>query len=634
MPELLIDFAIITAIEIERRAVCRALQMTDQDRVRLQTRTYWRKRLPLEDGKFYEIVVAQSPDMGSMSASLLVSDIKQHWKPSAILLVGIAGAASEKQHLGDLVIASDVYYYERGKLTPDGKKPEPYMFKADPTLWDRVNTVAHWTAPISVARPDETQDRPKIYYGVIASGEKVIADAAVRDEVAAGQRKIKAIEMEGYGFSAAIWQSSDQVHHLAIKAICDLADSSKNDEWHEYAAAVAADFTKHFLLDRPLKPRNSPAPQAPPPSQYQTIIDDLKFGNIIPFLGPGINPNLYIQLASHLTRLVEADLLHETSSNASEERNLMQQLIGVPCQFCPYLPTERPDRCPMLEGIERVNTCPLYIEQRLAVAKMNLRYLSQYYKLNRNLGTFYGLLYEIFEAIENQHPNPVHKFFAKLPHEMLSKGYPKRRKKLPYQLIVTTNYDDLLERAFDDAQQPYDVIYYVADGNDRGKYKHKPYKSPIAQIIEYSNTYGDNTYNYDKLPLREHLDNSSEPRPIILKLYGTWENNFVVAEEHLSYLVSSPIKNLPASLLRILQDNSILFLGYSPNDSDLQLIVNRFWKNNKLPGKSWLVHQSQPGNLEQKIWEEQRDVELLSIDCSLEDFVTSLKAEIEKQLSV
>ena len=61
-----IDFAIITAIEIERRAVCLALQMTDEDRVHRETRTYWRKRLPLKkdkDGEFYEIVVAQSPDM-------------------------------------------------------------------------------------------------------------------------------------------------------------------------------------------------------------------------------------------------------------------------------------------------------------------------------------------------------------------------------------------------------------------------------------------------------------------------------------------------------------------------------------------------------------------------------------------
>ena len=257
MGDPLIDFAIITAIAIERRAVCKAFDMTDKDRVRRESRTYWRKRLPLEDGKYYEIVVAQLPDMAGVNAALLVADTIHHWNPNAMLLVGIAGAASEKQHLGDLVIASDVYYYERSRLTPDSKKAEPYMFKADALLWDRVITVADWISPIPVTRPDGTQERPKINYGVIASGEKVIADAVVRDDIAAGQRKIQAVEMEGFGFSAAIWQSCDRVCHLVIKAICDLADSSKNDEWHEYAAAVAAGFTKHFLLDRPLEPKNN-----------------------------------------------------------------------------------------------------------------------------------------------------------------------------------------------------------------------------------------------------------------------------------------------------------------------------------------------------------------------------------------
>jgi nucleoside phosphorylase len=78
----------------------------------------------------------------------------------------------------------------------------------------------------------------------------------VRNEIAARQRKIKAIEMEGYGFSKAAWQSFDRVRYVVIKSICDSADLGKGDEWHPYAAAVAAGFTKHFLLDRPLDPRN------------------------------------------------------------------------------------------------------------------------------------------------------------------------------------------------------------------------------------------------------------------------------------------------------------------------------------------------------------------------------------------
>ncbi|MBD0301766.1 MAG: 5'-methylthioadenosine/S-adenosylhomocysteine nucleosidase, partial [Tolypothrix sp. T3-bin4] len=255
--EVLIDFAIITAIEIERKAVCEAFQITEQDRVPIGTRVYWRKRIELKNNQFYEIVVAQLPDMSNVEAALMAADMIRDWQPEAMLMVGIAGAARQNQQLGDLIIARDIYYYDRGKETPEGRMPEPIMYRADATLWSRIISTGEWNEPISVARPDKTETRPKIYYDAIASGEKIIADAAVRDEIASKHRKILAFEMEGYGVSAAAWQSAEKVKHLVIRAICDFADSSKNSAWHPYAAAVAAGYTKHFILDQPLEPRNS-----------------------------------------------------------------------------------------------------------------------------------------------------------------------------------------------------------------------------------------------------------------------------------------------------------------------------------------------------------------------------------------
>ncbi len=254
--ESLIDFAIITAIEIERKAVCEAFQMTDKHRVNKGSRVYWRNRIELQNGGFYEIVVAQSPDMANVDVALLASDTIHHWHPEAMLMVGIAGAANQEQGLGDLAVGNAVYYYERGKITPSGLKPEPYQYPVDQTLWSRIISVPEWNEMISVPRPDGTNNRPTIHRGVIACGEMVIADAVTRDEIAAAHRKIVAIEMEGYGVSKAAWQSFERVRHIVIRAICDFADSSKNSQWHPYAASVAAGYAKHFLLDQPLEPRN------------------------------------------------------------------------------------------------------------------------------------------------------------------------------------------------------------------------------------------------------------------------------------------------------------------------------------------------------------------------------------------
>ncbi|KAF5537588.1 ankyrin repeat [Fusarium mexicanum] len=95
-----------------------------------------------------------------------------------------------------------------------------------------------------------------IHYGLIASGDKLIKDAASRNKLnkdLGGQ--VLCIEMEAAGL----------VNHfpcLVIRGICDYADSHKNKEWQEHAAIVAAAFAKELLQyvqptdvdgERPLK---------------------------------------------------------------------------------------------------------------------------------------------------------------------------------------------------------------------------------------------------------------------------------------------------------------------------------------------------------------------------------------------
>jgi nucleoside phosphorylase len=255
----MIDFAIITAIKIERLAVLKAFEIDEKEAREVKgSRTYWRKRLSLNDGKFYEIVVAQCSDVANLNAAILTNDVLHHWKPNAVIMVGIAATAqpSTKQNLGDLVVGREIYYYEMGKVTPQGKLPEPKQIPVDATLFNRIDALPNSDFLVLAERPDGTTKQPEIAIGVIASGDKVIADEAERDKIAAANRKILAIEMEGYGVIASTWQSFEQVRCLVIRGLCDYADSTKNDGWHAYAAAVAAGFTKYFLLDEPLPARN------------------------------------------------------------------------------------------------------------------------------------------------------------------------------------------------------------------------------------------------------------------------------------------------------------------------------------------------------------------------------------------
>ncbi|EWG48630.1 hypothetical protein FVEG_08334 [Fusarium verticillioides 7600] len=84
-----------------------------------------------------------------------------------------------------------------------------------------------------------TTDQPEIHYGIIASGNKVLKDAAARDRWAK-ERGILCFEMEAAGVM-------NTLPCLVIRGICDYADSHKDKMWQNYAAATAAAYAKLLL---------------------------------------------------------------------------------------------------------------------------------------------------------------------------------------------------------------------------------------------------------------------------------------------------------------------------------------------------------------------------------------------------
>ncbi|KAL4885962.1 ankyrin repeat-containing domain protein [Aspergillus karnatakaensis] len=98
-----------------------------------------------------------------------------------------------------------------------------------------------WQTGASQPEAKPTEHIPKIYYGLIASGNQVIKDAKVRDEMCASlDGEVLCVEMEAAGLM-------NNFPCLVVRGICDYADSGKNKQWQEYAAGVAAAFAKEFL---------------------------------------------------------------------------------------------------------------------------------------------------------------------------------------------------------------------------------------------------------------------------------------------------------------------------------------------------------------------------------------------------
>lgn len=128
-------------------------------------------------------------------------------------------------------------------------------------------------------------------------------------------------------------------------------------------------------------------------------------------------------------------------------------------------------------------------------------YLSQYAYLTKP-SEFDEKLQCLDDELGRQEPNQLHRLFATMIGMMRDKGYYP-----PYPLIVTTNYDRALEKAFEDANEPFDLVFYsnAIDAQEQDKFVHRKPDGTLEKISNPNQYHG---FSFDQ-------------RPVILKLYGT-----------------------------------------------------------------------------------------------------------------
>jgi hypothetical protein len=198
-------------------------------------------------------------------------------------------------------------------------------------------------------------------------------------------------------------------------------------------------------------------------------------------------------------------------------------------------------------------------------------------------------------------PTSVHSSVARTPGRLRELG------RECYQLVITTNYDTALERAFDAAHEPYDLVVFVTAGEHQGRFVHVPWWDPESRgstPITMPNEYVD-------LPIDE--DGALE-RTVIVKLHGGaadlgpgWpplRDNYVITEDdYIGYLTQSPVESLiPLQILNKIRDSHLLFLGYRMRDWSVRVFIQRVWGHHPLEARSWAVD---PGLdlVERELWD-------------------------------
>ncbi|KAF6819832.1 ankyrin repeat protein [Colletotrichum plurivorum] len=98
--------------------------------------------------------------------------------------------------------------------------------------------------PLASANHDDGDSDIVIHRGTIASGGLVVKDASLRDGLAR-QHGILCFETEAAGVL-------EDFHCIVIRGIADYCDSRKNNDWHGYAAAVAAAYGRELFFHMPI----------------------------------------------------------------------------------------------------------------------------------------------------------------------------------------------------------------------------------------------------------------------------------------------------------------------------------------------------------------------------------------------
>lgn len=297
----------------------------------------------------------------------------------------------------------------------------------------------------------------------------------------------------------------------------------------------------------------------PPP--YPEIYEELMAGRVIPFLGAGAP--LY-------------------------SRNPKQT---------PWF--QRKDKKETIDYLPTAGELAEYLAARTQLPdgeKGELTKMAQYFEAVLGPAPLRKRLREIFS--HQQPPTPLHEFLATTAAPLL---------------IVTTNYDDLMERALTAAGKAHDVVVHVTDQEKVLWWPHG-----AAEPKEM---------------LTDDLDLDLEQVTVVYKMHGAIDRRpdrvgqFVITEDdYIEFLTRMTRRSvIPAIFAEPFQSRPFLFLGYGLYDWNLRVILNRVQEFRGHPKfRSWAIETlSKP--VEQKLWNA-RGVDVYD-GLTLEQFLAALKAQ-------
>lgn len=201
------------------------------------------------------------------------------------------------------------------------------------------------------------------------------------------------------------------------------------------------------------------------------------------------------------------------------------------------------------------------------------------------------------DSIPNDYSTSFTQFLGTAPASMIPR------------LIITTNYDVLVERALEERAIPYIALSCI---NKNSKYAGRwiCYRSVTAPL-----TSSEIKVFSEVEDLLLEIDESDTPPPVIIyKLHGTAKlklndqvlDSIVLTEnDYVDFLATDTLQKIPSKLLGRLRTSRLLFLGYSLEDWNLRVLLRRIRMLQQVNQEGTLRHwafQKQPAEIEAAFW--------------------------------
>lgn len=252
------DVAILSALDSEFSALktvfgFKKVSLPDESLI------YYAGTLNTKANNNIKVLTCCINQMGMQAAAAVASKIISVFSPKSVFISGIcAGIRDAGVSLGDLVVATQCWNYESGKIVECTKgaelifKPDMHCLPTNQKELAKIRDFADHKDDLKSMHQQFDGNKPKspsnIHFGSVGSGPYVLSSKKYLQKLIASDRKLIGIDMEGYGiYKAAEFHSNTSA--VFIKTVSDFGDENKNDNFHEYCSFISAKFLREYLYN-------------------------------------------------------------------------------------------------------------------------------------------------------------------------------------------------------------------------------------------------------------------------------------------------------------------------------------------------------------------------------------------------